>query len=251
MVRSRYVALVPVAFVTGSCLTNLMRPTILVPQHGEDGPLRRTNIPTTTMEGAIADGFSLAYEQSEGFFDDIPDEMWRRMQKIASDIFPNHFRDVPTEYSHRMGHKGKDIQVSNKWYAENFHEEFHCPLIERVPNDGAPDGPKWVCNPSRIARQQSCLVYSVGSWGDVTFEKGVKNQISPDCEIHTFDIQSSNRQMGNFAKNLDGYATFHPWGLSTEETAQKHSIYKTVKDTIQALGHENRTIDIFKIDCEG
>jgi hypothetical protein len=83
------------------------------------------------------------------------------------------------------------------------------------------------------------------------FEKGIKEQISSKCDIHTFDIKTYNRRNGNFASNLQNYSTFHHWGISTEETARENKLFKTVKETIQELGHENRVIDVFKIDCEG
>ena len=56
---------------------------------------------------------------------------------------------------------------------------------------GAGDGGKWICNPDTIRdgvkNKYSCLVYSVGSNGDTSFERSIHEQLSKECEIHTFD----------------------------------------------------------------
>ena len=60
----------------------------------------------------------------------------------------------------------------------------------------------------------------------------------------------------HFADALKGYATFHNWGLGTEEQAAQHNRtgrgmkLKTLPETMEILGHTNRTIHVFKIDCE-
>ena len=113
------------------------------------------------------------------------------------------------------------------------------------------DGPKWVCDPHRIAKQKECLVYSVGSNGKAEFEKAVKEEIGDHCEIHTFDLEDYNRRNGYFKDALKGYSEFHHWGFGTEEEAKKHpDTIKTLQQTMEELGHVGRSIDIFKIDCE-
>jgi hypothetical protein len=51
---------------------------------------------------------------------------------------------------------------------------------------------------------------------------------------------------------------FHKWGLAHEATSAEENgkkgahIFKTLKETIKELGHDDLpAIDIFKIDCEG
>ena len=99
------------------------------------------------------------------------------------------------------------------------------------------DGGKWVCDPHRILSdtgkagqenldvgrkgvnaagsnvQGSCIVYSVGSNGNYDFEKEVKTHVSPDCEIHTFDIRDYGRHR-NFTEEAEKVGvTFHHTGL--------------------------------------
>lgn len=206
-----------------------------------------------TSNGESSKTELLSYQQSFGFFDDIPDEDWKRMQQIKRRTWPNHNNKSPLDkFAHSMGTKDWK-RKSNWWYAENFQEEFHCRFAERLPAsgwDGLGDGPKWVCDPFRIAKQKDCLVYSIGSNGNVMFEAGVKDQISKDCEIHTFDPGASNTRFGDFAEALKPYSTFHQWALGTDKEAKRRKNTKTLDITVTELGHEGRRIDIFKIDCE-
>lgn len=195
--------------------------------------------------------YDLAKSQSFGYFDDISDSQWMRAKEIHARIFPNHNSDLK-RFSNPVGADKRSQKMSNHWYSQNFFEEFRCPSAQRLPANGNPDGPKWVCDPHRLRNKPDCLVYSVGSAGKVEFERGVKEGIGPHCEIHTFDFTSYNRRNGHFEEGLKGLATFHHWGLGTENDARKNpSRFKTLNQTIQELGHENRTIDLFKIDCEG
>lgn len=196
--------------------------------------------------------YSLAKSQSNGFFNDIPNTHWKTLQKYHAALFPNYYDNLNI-YSSGPGDKGKidKLRNSNMWYGRNFQVEFVCPLMRRLPADSMADGPKWVCNPHRIAQQKDCLIYSVGSNGKAEFEKAVIEEIGEHCEVHTFDPVTSNKRNGDFATALEGYSTFHPWGFANEKLANENpGKYKTLKQTMKQLGHENRTIDIFKIDCE-
>jgi len=47
-------------------------------------------------------------------------------------------------------------------------------------------------------------------------------------------------------------AHFHQWGIAAQATTDSRGrVYKSLQETIQELGHSGRTIDIFKMDCEG
>ena len=118
------------------------------------------------------------------------------------------------------------------------------------------DGPKFVCGVDVIAKkakQSNCLVYSVGSNNDVRFEQAVHTFIN-GCEVHTFDPTLKDEQF------VGGeYATFHPWGLGTDGGKEGNTMHgrandgsrKSFETIIKELGHENRKIDILKIDCQG
>lgn len=60
-----------------------------------------------------------------------------------------------------------------------------CGLMSRLGEGG--DGGKFVCDPDAIVRAgPSCLVVSIGSNGDPSFERAVYD-LNPECTIHTYD----------------------------------------------------------------
>lgn len=48
------------------------------------------------------------------------------------------------------------------------------------------DAGKWVCDLTLPSKPRGCTVFSIGSNGDVSFEKAVHAE-HPGCAIHTFD----------------------------------------------------------------
>ena len=66
-----------------------------------------------------------------------------------------------------------------------YTPDYNCPLLkERVGRIG--DGGKWVCGvKSNLLQTAGCLVYSLGSAGDTSFEDAMMQ--STVCEVHTFD----------------------------------------------------------------
>lgn len=124
-------------------------------------------------------------------------------------------------------------------YQQRYHPNFHCAHEKRIGKKA--DGGKWVCDPHRISEQKLCLIYSVGSNGDYSFERAIKKSLSPHCEIHTFDF-------GDYREGaIQSGSNYHQWGISNVNEGR----FKTLERTIEELGHVGRTIDVFKIDCEG
>ena len=221
-----------------------------------------TSSSSSSSRSSSSSMYDLAKKQSYGFFDNISDEDWKRAQTIHTRMFPNYVNSPSSSrynYSNTIHDKGqyKKLSDSHYWYGDNYQEEFHCAYAQRIRPTNEADGPKWVCDPHRIASQETCLVYSFGSNGKAEFEQGVYEEIGKHCEIHTFDPMSYNKRNGNFEVALRKYnATFHQWGLGTQEQSdgykkgKVHRNFKTLQETMVELHHVNRTIDIFKIDCE-
>ena len=131
--------------------------------------------------------FELARTQSFGFFDNIPNEDWIRAQEIHAQMFPNYDASQSRyDHSNTINDKGKTHKLRNGhvWYGNNYQEEFHCGMAQRIRPTNEADGPKWVCDPNRIGGRrrggknqedkEDCLVYSFGSNGKAEFEQGVK-----------------------------------------------------------------------------
>lgn len=206
--------------------------------------------------------FKLAYDQSFGFFNDKPYHEWRLHQEIVSQYHPHKNPKNPLEFA--PGRSVTNNTVFNSpaaFYQTNYEPNFSCAFERRVgAGGGNGDGPKWVCDPHRLKRiserrklkdpeSPGCLVYSIGSEGDFQFETGLQELLGDKydtCEIHIFD-------MGHYGhktpKGMNMH--YHQWGLVKDGTRKNSRRFKSLSETVKALGHENReTIDIFKIDCE-
>ncbi|KAL4532729.1 hypothetical protein Ndes2526B_g08312 [Nannochloris sp. 'desiccata'] len=140
-----------------------------------------------------------------------------------------------------------------------FEPTWNCHIERRIGKEFG-DGGKFVCGAlDSYFSSRPCLVYSVGSHGDFTFEQAVLNDLSQDCEVHTFD------PTGN-SSAWEGVATasgvhFHAWGLRGEDPSKdailfnpltnKHNPLLTLMEMRTRLAHGGRKIDILKVDCEG
>jgi len=184
--------------------------------------------------------FALANIESGGFFDDVSPGHWNLLKKKVKDIWPNYNKRNPPD-------KGKRNQNSRFFYEQHYEADFVCQHERRIGK--LADGGKWVCDPHRIAKQDSCLVYSIGSNNDFSFEEAVLRDIGSHCEIHTFDYDDYNEG----AKKAGVHYHQMGFGLDgvSEDPDMEGSKFKSLKTIVKELGHEGRTIDIFKIDCEG
>jgi len=192
--------------------------------------------------------FYQAYQQSFGFLDDIPNKSWKLMKERVRNQENHLFPDDPM----------KETLLAFRWYQDNWEPDFSCQHERRIGGMG--DGPKWVCNPHRIAqisRTRKCLIYSVGSEGDFTFETGLYQALggkaassktkhqSSGCEIHVFDPKDYS---SSIPEEIESMIHFHPWGIVDEASVSTN--FKTLQETVDILGHSGRIVDIFKIDCE-
>ena len=139
---------------------------------------------------------------------------------------------------------------------DNFEPEWNCEdevrLGPGVVNLG--DGPKFACGSGVLASTEGCIVYSIGSNYDFSFEYAV-NRLAPQCEIHTFDgtLDLSKRALpkGLQERNIH----FHNWNIvsdcRSEELAKLNAPSYCFSDSLQKLSHHESTITWLKIDCEG
>ena len=123
------------------------------------------------------------------------------------------------------------------FFLSNWEPNFHCSHSERIGKMG--DGGKWVCDFYQLKSRRNCLVYSVGSRGEFSFEIALKTRL-PHCEIHTFDM--------NYYECPQGICIFHQIMFGDGTTIVDSQSWNKV---VQQLKHQNRQIDILKIDIEG
>jgi len=229
------------------------------------GSKTATTVDATTNASIRA--YDMAFNESYGFFDDITNEAWLRRKQWAKDFrkdlkFDDHF-----------------IQsFAGEHFVVGFEPYFACP--EKLRIGGVGDGPKWICDIHRLKdigerrwreaqnlagnsndintdyaskiysprKKHGCLVYSIGSSGDYSFEDGVYDAMGgPTCEIHTFDpTKDYDRVPTNAERNIH----FHQWGFKGTKLDRNGEFY-LLPEIVKRLGHEGRVIDLFKIDCEG
>jgi hypothetical protein len=193
--------------------------------------------------GSKKQSYALATKESFGFFDDISNESWNLYKQRFQSTRPNLSL---WEYS-VLEELSEEV-----FWSKNYDPEFTCP--HEVKIGGIGDGGKWVCDPHRIDKD-NCLVYSIGSHGDFSFEKGIYKEISKSCTIHTFDM--NDRHMEYYGESEGTELLYRP--LAKEAGVEFHQTMlgtgapnaKRFKEIISDLKHEGKTIDILKIDCEG
>ena len=100
-----------------------------------------------------------------------------------------------------------------------------------------------------------CLVYSVGCGGKYHLEEGLFDLLGPICEIHVFDPGNFGKERPDLFQNKSKNMHFHKWGFrssydNTYQPVVDYGEFITLEETLVKLGHKDRPIDVFKIDCE-
>lgn len=150
--------------------------------------------------------------------------------------------------------------IDDVWKAWAFQDEFalpkaHCRETKKLSGDWT------VCmdfiRPALATN--SCLVYSIGLADDLSFDHGISQM---GCQVYAFDPTVTYPPLiapnihffkyglyGGGNKSNSDAATFNaPKG--SQYGAITGEMY-SLPDLIRLMGHENRTITVFKIDCEG
>ncbi|CAJ1959238.1 unnamed protein product [Cylindrotheca closterium] len=215
--------------------------------------------------------YELAKQQSYGFFQDISEASWKRLQQIARKHKPHMHPDNPL----KLADTTERQETTPSSHETNYEPDFPCQFEQRVGRNSHGDGPKWVCDPHRITnnyrRQRNgsdnkCLVYSIGSNGDFQFETELQQLLGPGvCEIHIFAMEDYSKEMKEWSKkHYVADLHFHQWGPTIAAAAaeenktgkgmgnvSKDHKYRSIANIVQSLGHSKREqIDIFMIDCE-
>ena len=171
--------------------------------------------------------FKMAQDQSFGYFTDIPLKNWIRIKERVR-VTPHHstFGATTTvEEGHQIADKLRFINDPNAWYHYNWNPDFTCLHEMKVgASSSLGDGPKWVCDPTRIvplARQRvdsrnklllssstisrqppkntnGCLIYSIGvNDQSLSFEVGIQKlltQYAAQTTTTTTTTRSSSNQ---------------------------------------------------------
>ena len=192
----------------------------------------------------------MAYLHSFGIFDDIPNEEWEQLRAMTRRSSWYAESDNPLA----------DVYDAPLWNKKNMNPTFVCPRMGSVGQGG--QRTKLMCNPERLAhrmtddypngtgawgRSANCLIYSVGSAGDFSFEDDIARMHKNKCEIHVFDPADWSRKDDAARKNIH----YHAWGMKSTYDESPSVVwprgqkggFKTFPETMALLGHDyNRTI---------
>ena len=212
-------------------LDNSNGATAPLPEQSEKQQLQTQSI--ALQSPPESPSYLLGYNESFGFFGDIHNTEWGMLKEKSLSMQADALK---------LSDAGKLEQGETLF--DYFDPDFNCRHERKV--GGLGDGGKWICDPHRLQRGKRCLVYSVGSNGDFSFEEAVKRDIGEHCEVHTFDF-------GDYVEASKASGTnYHQWGFADKSfTDEQQRTFKTMEETVQELGHRGGIIDIFKIDCEG
>lgn len=159
----------------------------------------------------------LSLLDSDQFFCELDDDWIRRKELFVLQHQRNRFLNTPSMF-----------------FQDNYEPTFSCRFEQRLGLNG--DGGKWICDVYRLKQASSCLIYSLGSNGEFSFENQTKQDL-PHCDIHTFDVREFN---------CTDLCTFHPMKIGDGNNGTK-----TLSMIMSELNHTNRFIDILKVDIEG
>eukprot|EP00804_Cyclotella_cryptica_P004644 CCRYP_006945-RA/>CCRYP_006945-RA protein AED:0.14 eAED:0.14 QI:0/-1/0/1/-1/1/1/0/340 len=106
----------------------------------------------------------------------------------------------------------------------------------------------------RQVQKEKCLVYSFGVHDSTEWEQKVAREFG--CDVFAFDPTS------DFESNVAPGVTFHKLGLQgvgVDVSKTHSSLYsaldpaklRSLGDIRRMLGHENRQVDVLRLDCEG
>ena len=109
--------------------------------------------------------------------------LWAQLEKMRDGAIATRDEvlrrpDAPNQFT---GTKGFDP----------YEKVWDCHIEQRVGRLFG-DGGKFVCGPDEYFRSRPCLIYSVGSNGDFSFETDVIRKFG--CEVHTFDPTGNSEE---------------------------------------------------------
>ncbi|CAF0899827.1 unnamed protein product [Rotaria sp. Silwood1] len=180
-----------------------------------------SSLPSLSSRELNSNPCQLSMKESDDWFCEL-DSDWKRRKMLH----------------HIQNKRNRISDMRPLFFQNNWEPTIQCEFERRVGNIG--DGGKWVCDIHRFGPMNTTnlLVYSLGSNGDFSFERAIK-ELFRNAEIHTFD-------MGLF-KCPENVCTFHQVRLGSG----KNDSSKSLQMVMNELGHQNRQIHILKVDIEG
>ncbi|KAK3086827.1 hypothetical protein FSP39_024138 [Pinctada imbricata] len=131
------------------------------------------------------------------------------------------------------------------------HQTF-CEQVRRMGNirDGGWD----ICNDIKYRPKSPCLVYSFGINNDFSFDEAMEKVYG--CDVYSFDPSmgiGDHRHSKRIQFFRTGIGAYDSESGSENRTTKSNKTWKLkrLQTIIRELNHENRRIDVLKLDIEG
>ena len=171
----------------------------------------------------------MSLQESFGYLN-YPESQWSQLKKIHR--------------AQAMRQQGLKSKKGHIYFQNNWEPTLSCLFEQRIGNMG--DGGKWVCDAYRLAQAETCNVVSIGNNNEWSFERAI-HRLNPRCKIFTFDHTTNGC-------NRPWFVSFHKIGLGVQDVFSNRGgqgPILSLSSMMKAVGLENATTDLLKIDCEG
>ena len=187
-------------------------------------------------------------EEDSGKFTTLASSKWETYLSsitLASSKWETYLSSTNSQHDY-CPEKGSEGEKWIQTVYSNVPKDSKCKRVERIGNTG--DGGKLVCLDH--ITPNACIVYSLGSRLDFTFEIDVVKRLG--CVVHTFDCTVGNPE------SVPNGVTFHPWCVGGQDEQKLISSdlghqgetgqYYTLATIMSKLNHLN--VDLLKMDIE-
>ena len=157
----------------------------------------------------------------------------------------------PSRLLPQEGHlAGRFNFVQAQFLAAYTKFKIDCQTVQRLGDDG--DGGKFIC--TSIIQPNKCILYSIGSRKDFSFEIDVVKKLG--CTVHTFDCTVGEVK----PEEVPTGVTFHPWCIGanngnsvfhsdlSNKTENEIGRYVSIQTAMTLLNHSH--VDVLKMDIE-
>jgi hypothetical protein len=215
------------------------------------------------------ESIDLAYQHSLGFWNDIPEFVWRAMRKKAMAIQQRQQHSFNT----RFLRLGSSHPMTGFEFLNVLHPSLTCPQAQRVGGvikrtDAAAqikpgllwDDYRWVCDPHRFLTQKQCLIVSVVVDGSGTFERHLADTLHPTCEIYLLHIEThmahplvpvtttTQAPVVTTVNTTLGVSIYQSTFVYSSTSLSSVSLVKHLHNVLYEK-HPDHTVDILNIEC--
>ena len=125
-----------------------------------------------------------------------------------------------------------------------FYPDYNCPY-GKSRHGRVGDGGKWICGARKFLSEPGCVIYSLGSYAETSFETDLA--LETECEIHVYDPTQASVPMPSTHRS--GHENFHTYAIGNPGQSGSKWETKSLEAVMKGFGHS--WIDVLKMDIEG